>query len=243
MTKLKQELTGGSFNLLNSRPFDVVKDEVERLLKKHDLDFLAVQEATEYVRPLSNIDGYTYYTWRDGGRGAQENGVLVKDEYVVDKFRGEFYGDGWTTVTKAYHVASVQNQIRIDGWLLVRGLHLPTPSHWKNGKIVDTPTERKDDLIASVKALRWYLRLPSIKNARIAVGDWNEAPTTTGEYSPQWLAQYTDSVASTPQSREGHGHIDWVMAKGCRVLNIFKDTDIHEGSDHEPVVYTIRKNK
>lgn len=242
MTKNKH-LKGGSYNLLNSRKQEIVKDEVERLLTKHNLDFLAVQEANEYVRTLSQIDGYNYFTWRDGGRGAAENGVVVRADRTVDKFKGKFYGDGWTTEFGAPHVAAVQNQVRVDGWLLVRGLHLPTPSHWKNGKIVDTPLERKDDLIVSMNGLKRYFSFPSTKNARIAVGDWNESPTTSGEYSPAWLAESTKSKAYTPASFAGHGHIDWVLAKGCTVENIFKDLDIREASDHEPVVFTVVKNR
>ena len=235
-------LKGGSFNLEFGRNEDVVLGEVQRLLNKHDLDFLAVQEASDYRHVLrKGLNGYKYYTWFDGGRGADENGVVVRDGIAVDKFKGAFLGDGWTTIARDHHVASVQNHVRIDGWLYVRGLHLPTPTHWVNGKL-EAPAERKDDFIASVTALKRYLRWPGVVNARIAVGDWNESPTTTGEYSPNWLLTKTGAKAYTPTSSAGHGHIDWVAAKGCTIPHIFKDLDIREGSDHEPVVFVIKKN-
>ena len=240
MTNNNKTLVGGSYNLLFGRPLDVVKGEVERLIKKHDLDFLAVQEGQDYERMLGTVKGFNYFT--EPGRGANENGVLVRDGLTADKFKSKFYGDGWTTINGDHHVAAVQNEVRIDGWLKVRGLHLPTPSSWKDGRISpETPAERKDDLIASMKGLRYYLSWPSTKVARIAVGDWNEAPTTSGEYSPKWLETTTKSASYTPTSRAGHGHIDWVMAKGCRITNIFKDLDIREYSDHEPVIFTVRK--
>lgn len=241
MTKTKtQHLKGGSFNLRYGRQKAIVKDEVERLLTKHDLDFLAVQEAKDYTDMLKRIKGYNYYTWETGGRGADENGFLVRDTLKVDKVKGKFFGDGWTTVTGAFHVPSVMNTVRVDGWLHARTLHLPTPTNWVNGKLNATD-ERKDDYVACMKGLWRFLRPPSIKNARIALGDWNEIHSTQGEYSPGWLAKATNSKAFNPTSRAGHGRIDWVMAKGCVINNVRKDLDIAEASDHEPVVFSVTK--
>ena len=233
---MRKTLKGGSFNLENSRDHDTVKREVTTLLSKHDLDFLCVQEATRYGDILNDIPGYTYF---DG-----EAGVLVKNTHHTDRVRSDAYGDGWITVKKKFRPAQKQVQVRVAKWLYVRSIHLPTPSFWKNGKIDDsrTPPNRKDDLIANMKGLRRYFSWPCIGNARLAAGDWNEAPDTYGQYSPGWLKSKTQAHTAVPASMKGHGHIDWTMFKGCVVTGIFKDLEIREGSDHEPVVFAVTKN-
>lgn len=236
-----ERLRGGTFNLKFGRQKDMVKDEVERLLKKHDLDFLCVQEAKDYVRQLTHIDGYSYYVDRTGKRGATECGILVRKGLETSGFKVKFYGDGWFMPRGGTHAETVQPQVKIE-WLLVRSLHLPTPSHWAGGVLASsTPAERKDDLIAAMQGLRRYFRWPCIKNARLAAGDWNEPPTTIGLFSPRWLMSETGAVGIAADSRVGHGRIDWPMVKGARIVKVFKDLEVREGSDHEPVIFVLEK--
>lgn len=234
-------LSGGTFNLKYGRDHAKVKHEIEGLLEKHDLDFLCLQEANDYYSVLNKIDGYDYIAGPD--TTGRESTILVKSTLKQDKIKFKKYGDGWTTLRGGKHSPTGQTQVRIDGWLFVRSLHIPTPSGWKNGKIDDsvTPPERKDDLIASMKGLKRYLGKSTKRNARLAAGDWNEPPTTSGQYSPTWLRKTTKSSYHLPTSTAGHGHIDWMISKGIRVLSIIKDTHFKQGSDHKPVIFTVRK--
>ena len=239
-----QKMTGGTFNLLYGRDDEQVKREVIRLLSKHDLDFLCLQEASNYFRVLNSIKGYTYLANRSEW-AASESTILVKDTHTFDKEKFIGYGDGWYRYGKKYKGPRPGMwQARLDGWLFVRSLHLPTPSFWSNGEIDDrTPGEREDDLIDGMNKLRRWFSYPSRRNARIAAGDWNEPISTRGEYSPQWLAEKTGATLHDTVSTQGHGRIDWVAAKGVEVTRIFKDTDVREGSDHEPVIFHLTRNR
>jgi exonuclease III len=239
MTKNKKQLKGGTFNLRYGRPVKAVKGEVEHLLQKHNLDFLCLQEAVDYTKEMRKVAGYDYIydpkTW-----SGKESTILVKSTLKQDRVKFHQLGDGWVTVNGGNHPPTGQAEVRIDGWLFVRSLHLPTPSVWKGGKLI-APAERKDDYIAAVNGLARYLRFPATRNARIAAGDWNEPDDTLGEYSPRWLANKTNSITADTKSRAGHGRIDWVMAKGATIPKCFKDLEIREGSDHEPVIFVVRK--
>ncbi len=234
MSKKKSKaLKGGTFNLLNSRADQTVKEEVERLLSKYDLDFLCVQEAVEYRKVLDSIKGYKFYIQADVG-------FLVKKHLKVDRVKKFTYGDGWITVRGGKHPAAGQVQLRIDGWLYARGVHLPTPSDWSYGKFV-APAARADDYVESAKGLLRYFRLPGLINGRIALGDWNENPETMGQYSPAWIAKARKAKTWAPESREGHGRIDYVMGKGVDVPHLFKAVDFNEKSDHEAVIFVVKK--
>lgn len=235
---MRKTLKGGTFNLEHGRDPDTVKLEVVNLLEKHHLDFLCVQEASDYKHILENVSGYVYVVGVTAG--GKDNGILVKRRIKQDRVYFYTFGNGWTTVRGGHHPETSQNQVRLDGWLYIRCIHLPTPSDWRTGKPVG-PANRLDDLISAVKGLRNYFRWPCIRNARIAAGDWNEPPETDGEYSPQWIARKSKANTVAPTSKAGHGRIDWVMYKGCSIRNIVKDTDIKEASDHEPVVFTVVK--
>jgi hypothetical protein len=232
-------LRGGTFNLLFGRNPQTVQQEVINLLTKHNLDFLCLEEAENYNGILSKIPGYTLISNTETWQG-KESVLLVKNTYSIDRTAAWTYGNGWFTMKGRTHPPTGQAQARIDGWLIVRALHLPTPSHWVNGKL-QGPKNRVDDLIEAMKGLQRFFSRPCIVNARVAAGDWNEAPTTTGEFSPVWLASTTGAVAKAPVSRLGHGHIDWPMVKGAEIVEVFKDTEIQEGSDHEPVIFLLTK--
>lgn len=235
---MAKTLRGGSFNLEFGRNKDTVRREVTRLLNKHDLDFLCVQEAKDYANVLDDIEGYDYFVDRTGRQGANQTGILVK-RGRGKRFKALAYGDGWRTVDGNWHGPTYQAQVRVD-WLIVRSLHLPTPSDWVGGNL-RSPLERADDLIASMRGLKRFFSWPCRLVARCAAGDWNEPLATIGRYTPRWLCNVTGARGRSPESREGHGRIDYPVVKGAKIVRVFKDLDIAEGSDHEPVIFVLTK--
>jgi len=233
---MPKTLHGGTFNLEYGRDPERVAAEVAKLFVKHRLDFLAVQEFSDYVRAFRAKRGFQVFPTDSGA----ESGVLVRAGLLTDKPSTHTYGDGWTTIRGGHFPKAVHHQIRIDGWLYVRSVHWPTPSSWPGGH-PDAPPERLDDLIATAKGVRRYLAWPCVSNARLAAGDWNEPPSTAGTYSPRWVAEMAGAQIAVPESLAGHGRIDYAIAKGCRVEGIFKDTTITEFSDHEPVIFKVVK--
>jgi len=231
-------LRGGTFNLLYGRDPKRVLAEVGRLFAKHSLDFLAVQEFSDYRNAFRDLAGLKVVPTM----GACESGLIVRSGVAVDKRTVHVYGDGWITVRGGRFPAATQNEARLNGWLYVRSVHLPTPTFWPDGRL-QTPAERRDDLIATIAGLKRYFSHSSLVNARLAAGDWNEAPTTTGQWTPHWLAEQTGATIKVPTSLAGHGHIDYAMVRGARVQGIFKDTAIPELSDHEPVIFQVVKGR
>jgi hypothetical protein len=231
-------LRGGTFNLRYGRDRHRVVWEVSRLFDKHNLDFLAVQEFSDYRNTFGESHGFNVVP----DIGQCESGVIVRRGVWFDRVKVHTYGDGWITIRGGRFPAAVHNQVRLAGWLYLRSVHLPTPTEWEDGR-VKAPAERLDDLKATMMGLRWYLGRPSIFNARLAAGDWNEPPSTDGRYTPQWLAETTHSQLAVPASREGHGRIDYAIGKGCRIKDIRKDTAIPELSDHEPVIFRVVKGR
>jgi hypothetical protein len=229
-------LRGGTFNLRYGRDPLRVKREVLGLFGKHRLDFLAVQEFTDYRDTFRDTTDYRVIP----SGGQCESGTLVRRGITVDRRQQYIYGDGWTTTRGGRFPAAVHNEARLAGWLYLRSVHLPTPSYWADGQLM-APEDRADDLRATMRGLWKYLAHPGTRNAWLAAGDWNEPPGTIGRWSPRWLARTTGSRLRCPTSDEGHGRIDYAIVKGARIPDIYKDTVIPELSDHEPVIFTVRR--
>lgn len=222
-------MRGGTFNLKYGRPPERVAGECHELFGEYGLTFLAVQEADDYLDVLAD---------RFHVIGSGESVLLVERGVPVDRVRRHVYGDGWTTVRGGHFPPAVHWQARLAGWLRVRSVHLPTPSEWRDGHPV-APPDRLDDLFATAVGLRWFLRGTG---ARLAVGDWNEPPTTRGRYSPSWIAEEGGATIHAPESSTGHGRIDYAIASDCRVDELRIDDQVTEFSDHEPVIFRVRRS-
>jgi hypothetical protein len=235
---MAKTMTGGFFNLRYGRPPGTVKSEVTRLLKKHDMDFLDVCEAADYFKVLREIKDYKYFA-TNAYRGGTESGILVhRDHKATDPVYGS-YGDGWVTLRGGKHSPVTFPRVTIDGWLRSGSIHMPTPTTWVNGRL-HAPPEREDDYLVSAHRIRRYLSINDGLTRQVA-GDWNEPPTTMGEWSPGWIAKNTGSKLDYPKSFKGHGHIDYTITRRGEVHRIWKDLDIAEGSDHEPGVFMVSR--
>jgi hypothetical protein len=231
-----KSLNGGTFNLRYGRQPFVVLHEVSKLFAKHRLHFLAVQEFSDYRDTFARSHDFNVIP----DRGQCESGIIVRKGIWYDRVTVHTYGDGWITVRGGQFPAAVHNEARLNGWLYVRSVHLPTPITWEDGR-AKGPAERVDDLAETARGLRRYFQHPCWMNARLAAGDWNEPPSTPGRYTPKWIANQTGATIEAPQSLEGHGRIDYAIAKGARIVDIRKDLVIPELSDHEPVIFKVVK--
>lgn len=238
MAKKNRTLNGGTFNLLYGREDKVVQGEVTRLLKKHDLDFLCIQEGTDYFLPLRQIKGYSYFATRkvDGGT---ESGVLVKDGIERGEPKYKSFGDGWITVRGGKHPAVTFPRIKIDGWLTVGSIHLPTPVYFSGDKVTG-PDERVDDYMALARKIYRYLKFAG-RSSRVVAGDWNEPLSNKAKWAPGGIVKRAKAIAKDTVSKAGHGRIDYVAGKNVELLGVHKDLEFAERSDHEPVVFKVRQ--
>lgn len=239
---MPKTLRGGTFNLKYGRDPKRVHAETRRLGEKHALDFLNVQEFSDYLAFFEDSDYWEPFPKRGRENLGAESGILVRRGVAVSRVSQHVYGDGWTTTRGGHFPAAVHTELLIAGWLWDRSVHLPTPTEWIDGR-VKAPTERLDDLEATMLGLSDYLDHPAVVHARLLAGDFNEPPTTTGKFTPRWLANAHDADLQAPTSREGHGRIDYAIGKGCRIVDTFKDTVIPELSDHEPVIFKVVKGR
>lgn len=220
-----------TFNLKYGRDPEVVAGEVDRLMRKHELTAVAVQEAREYLEQLDALPGTLV--------AGVQTAVLVAAGHKVTHAGSEDHGDGWHTQDGAKHRPGEFTRCTIDGWLRFASTHWPTPSSWPHG-VLEAPAERKDDLTALALRCRRFLSYDD-ELTRAIGADFNEGPGTRGKLAPRWVAETTGSQLRTGTGRQGHGRIDGFLVKRGRVVRIGKDLQLAEGSDHEPVVAWIAR--
>lgn len=228
-------MRGGTFNLLYGRDPKVIQKEIKYLLRKHDLDYLGVQESTDYRLVLHDIPGYSYYTGGSVNGGAStEIGILVKDIHTVTNVKNKAFGDGWWGVQRKGKPVRMKPRnflvVTINHKRKVAVVHYPP-----NVDIIDgLPEDRYEDLKALSKRCRNFLSGPSFKTREI-LGDWNCEPFVRAKFSPRWIANQTGATLSSPDDR-----IDYVLTKGLKVVSIRKVHRARENSDHELVIFVTR---
>lgn len=228
-------MRGGTFNLLYGRDPEVVKAEVIHLLNEYNLDYLGVQESTEYKLVLHDIPGYAYYTGGSVNGGAStEIGMLVKDIHDVSNVKNKAFGDGWWGVKGRGKAVRMQPRnflvLTINGKHKKAVVHFPPSVDLKNG----VPEDRYEDYAQLAKRCRAFLSGPSFKTREI-LGDWNQEPYIRARFSPSWIAHQTGATLSSPDDR-----IDYVLTKGLNVVTIKKVRTRKERSDHDLVVLVTR---
>jgi hypothetical protein len=133
MSATGKTLRGGTFNLRYGRKPFVVLHEVSKLFTKHELDFLAVQEFSDYRETFARSHDFNVIPTS----GQCESGIIVRRGIWFDKVKVRTYGDGWVTVRGGRFPAAVHNEARLAGWLYVRSV-LPLD----RGGQVDAPRGR-----------------------------------------------------------------------------------------------------
>jgi hypothetical protein len=232
--KRPRQLKGATYNCLIGRPPAEVAKTVRRFAENRNLDFIQLQEISQYHGALRGIPGYHLVTF-PGSKDHGESGVLVRDG-IETKFPQSIEADsGWTAVTGKPAQPRAATSVRLGGWLRVASVHAPPAIDFENGHAVG-PAARVKSYISLMKKLAGAAERNE-KNANgvamLIGGDWNEGPNSTGVGSPHWLAKQA-GMKTYPG-----GRIDWEMARGCKVSNV--KVGPHGGSDHRLVTFTVTK--
>lgn len=221
------EHRAGSYNLRVGRSPMLVANEVEALLDDEGLDWLAVQEAGQYVRTLRRRLRGQYRVYASSG-GASATAVLVRKGLRARGRRDHWLGGlGWERGQgrPGWHEPRRMESVRVGGrgGYRVGSVHLPPTPHAKS-----LPGRGRAHARA-VEVLTRIVRRWSRRGGWVLAGDWNATP---------------DSGYVAPVV--GHGKalgrgIDWVLASGVQVSNV-KHVK-HGTSDHDPRVFTVRSSK
>src|SRR5262245_60259960 len=161
-------------------------DRVEALLRRHDVDVLALQEtkAREDQLPLMGLQAAGYDVAAAGTN--QWNGVAIVSRVGLDDVSVVFdgmpgYGEPLAAESRA--IGATCDGVRL----------------WS----VYVPTGRKPDDPHYVYKLDWLARLREaaggwMDGQTALAGDWNICPTDADVFDP---AQFTNSTHVTPQER------------------------------------------
>jgi len=233
-------LRGGTFNVENTRPPRVVLGEVERFMDRHRLAFCCVQEFKMYRDTFEAADWCRVFAaaW-PGKQGRGDTAILVRPGVPARNPAYAEFGDGWVTVEGDTHVPPEIPRVTVE-WLRVASVHMPTPITWDGpNRPPEGPPERVDDYRACARKVRSFL---ADEEPRLVAGDWNESPRTLGRWAPGWIAKQVRGQAWPTGKLAGHGDIDYpVTNRFVKVVNIGKDLEIREGSDHEPVWFNVER--
>ena len=229
----KHAMKGGTYNCLIGRDPKKVQDAVKHLAKSNQLDFIQLQEISQYHKVLNDIPGYQLITF-PGAKDHGESGILVKDGIKVGKPQSIEADSGWISSSGHHAAPRAATSVLLDGWLKVTSVHLPPAIDFKNGHATGAHEARQQSYISLMKKLeasaeRFEKNHPG--SAMLIGGDWNEGPNSSGVGSPHWLAQMAK------MKTYAMGHIDWEMAHGAKVSNAHRRNNA--GSDHSPWTFTV----
>ncbi|MBL8950818.1 MAG: peptidoglycan-binding protein [Myxococcaceae bacterium] len=229
----QKPLKGGTFNALVGRNPKFVANEVRKMAKARDLDFIQLQEISTYREQIKDIPGYKLITF-PGSKDHGETGILVKDGITVsDRESIQAKGPGWKSKEGDPRAPRAATSVLLNGWLRVVSVHAPPAIDFRNGHAVG-PEARvksyKSLMTELAKAAKEYRK---DGEAMVFGGDWNEGPNSTGVGSPHWLAR----VAGM-KTYDG-GRIDWEMARGATIERMRRRGD-GGGSDHNLWTFVVK---
>jgi hypothetical protein len=226
--KQPNRMKGASYNCKIHRNPAVVGKTVEHFLKSRDLDFMQLQEISQYRDVLKKIPGYKLITFKNS-KDHGETGVLVRDEIAAKNAQSIEAETGWTNTEGGVAQPRAATSVKLAGWLRVASIHAPPGIDWVNGRPVGGEARIKSYQSLTQKLARAANRNPNV--AMLYGGDWNEGARTGGPGSPSWLA------AKTGMKKYPTGGIDWEMARGCVLENLRRGPT--GGSDHPLVTFTV----
>lgn len=228
----RKPLKGGTYNCLVGRSPQVVGNEVRKMAKEGNLDFIQLQEISTYHGALKDIPGYKLITF-PGAKDHGETGMLVKDGIkVTDRESIQAKGPGWKSKDGEHRAPRAATSVLLDGWMRVVSVHAPPAIDFKNGHAVgpEARVESYKSLMSELaKAAKRYTK---DGEALVFGGDWNEGPNSTGVGSPHWLARVAGMKAFPG------GRIDWEMARGATISRVRRSEDGR--SDHDQWTFVVK---
>ena len=215
-TPERRDLRGATYNLDNNRDDFRVVTEVAKLFRVAGLDFCAYQEGQEYADNLAAMPQVALHTTRGKGPSERDAGILTRTDvptrgYTLTRTRQQWPRDKGPGLHWPRSIPGV-----VVDWLRVYSVHMPRQHHQLAYATVWTAL-----LMLAIRR----------DGPMILVGDWNKGPMRNGAFTPRLLAKVIGGQVY------GDG-IDYVIARGCVVDEIHR-IDIG-GSDHRPVVFTVR---
>lgn len=229
-------LRGGTYNCERGRDPSGVVDFVAALMGSKDLDYLCLQESQDYVSELRALRAYRLICPRVDAAGklvdgAKETSILVRRGVAIRDVRRRRLGRvGWITVRGGRVPARSIPLVLLNGWLTVGSIHAP-PSVRLTGRRPRGPRMRVRAFGNLSRRLVTICR--RINGPYVIAGDWNEPASSRGLWSPRWVATKLDAQLHTA------GGIDYAMTHGLRVED-FRRLSASGGSDHDPVIFTVR---
>lgn len=219
---MRQQLRAGAWNLKVGRPDRQVLAEVRDLLKREDLDVLAVHEAAGYLRALGSIEGYRYITGWHRDRSGRDAGLLVRRGLRVRRRRILRTVTTWRRVKyEGRHLPRSFPSAVVEGIRIV-SVHMP-----------DTRAAARSRLAYAECVLRLLAHL-SGRHPFAALGDWNKRPGLYGPFTPRALAEAL-------RARITGAGIDYAITRGLRITDHRRGPK--RGSDHAPVLCTLERDQ
>lgn len=224
---MPETLSCAAWNLRVGRSLDEVADEVEALLEDRDLDVLTVCEAAAYIPALrERLRGrYVISTGRD--TSGRDSAIISRKGLRLGLKRvHRLERQGWERRAGRaglhHHRSMVSRPV---AGIRFAAVHLPPPAGPRQ------PMRVHATLASWATLHRLFGRWTENGRRWVAAGDWNAQP---GSALAQALAADTDARAI------GNG-IDWVMGHGVHLSGYRRIK--HGSSDHDPVLYVVRKTR
>ncbi len=226
-TEKPKQMKGGTYNAELNRPPALVAKTIRGFLENQKLDFLQLQEISQYHDVLEKIPGYKLITF-EGTRDRGETGILVREGIATSHERSHESDFGWETTKNTFSQPRAATSVKVAGWLRVASVHAPPGLDWVNGQ-----PRGHADRVRSYRSLMEKLLKQANKNDTplLIGGDWNEGASTGGPGSPSWLA------AQAGLTKHANHSIDWEMSRGLKLKYFAPGPD--GGSDHRLRTFTV----
>lgn len=229
----KKPMKGASYNCLVGRDPKEVTRWLTKTVREKNLDFVQLQEINGYHQALRSIPGYKLITF-PGARDRGESGILVRNGISVEGEKSIQSTEGWKSPDGEIRRPRAATSVLLGGWLRVVSVHAPPAIDFANGQIKG-PEQRKKAYASLMEKVLGHAKQVGSKHpdqALLIGGDWNEPASSSGKWSPNWLASQAGMTKHTA------GGIDWEMARGCEVTKVRHGE--RGGSDHRMVLFNVK---
>lgn len=214
--KTKRHRTGTYNAEFGHRPVKAWAKMILARFEGEKMDVLSINECQDYFAALKTLAEAKGHVLVGNGTNSR-NALLVRKGLKVS-------GTGlmptkvkvttWFAPNGDAQSMAAAIKAKVDGVTYV-SQHAPVQA-WvahPNGRHLDGPARRvqayKDhttNLVAFAEETKGPVHI---------LGDWNAAPNTDGQYSPDWVRSQIHAVFFRPEASTGHGEIDFGIVRGA----------------------------